>query len=134
MASIEDGLQTYLNTVSAVTNVCGTRIAPDQSSQKMSFPRIIYMKEHDAPFYSDAGDAGIKRASFSLECQGLTVADAETLRDATKAALDAFTGTMGSKEVKRCFIEAEYDTIYPAVHGEEQGVKSKTLEIELDYR
>jgi hypothetical protein len=140
--SVEDNLQAYLVTISAITTLTDHVlpvgnvhcVVPVQASQDLPFPRIVYEKTGDAPWYSDAGDSGLKEATFDIECQALTIHEAEAVRDATYTALSGYKGAMGTSTVAVCFIDNESDTAYPAVHGGEEGVKSKTLEVRLQYR
>jgi hypothetical protein len=146
--SIEDSLGTALLAQAAITATVGAiplntggsvpSIAPMQSVEdfKNSFPRIVFLKTADAPVYSDAGPAALRRAEFEIECQGHTIADAETVRSAVNAYLNpsgGFRGALGSNTVNRLFVTDEHDTPHPAIHGEEIGVRAKTMAIEVDY-
>lgn len=144
--SIEDSLQADLAadvTVRATVSTDPvTAIAPLNASERLAFPRIILVKESDIPTYSNAGAHALSKARFMIECQSKgqkAIAQIEATRDAVKNHLSGIgnNASIGSptvsRTINRLFITDEYDTPYPAIHGEELGVMAKTLEIELDY-
>ncbi len=140
--SIEDSFQAYLAAQASVTATISTTpvtaIAPVTGSEGLAFPRIIFEKTSDVPVYYAGGKSGLGRARFHIECQarGATaLAQAETTRTAVKTLISGIgnNATVGSSKVQRLFIEDDFDVFYPAIHGEEIGVRAKGLEIEMDY-
>lgn len=139
--SIEDQFQTYLigqASVTATVSASPIGIAPVTAAEGLAFPRIVFEKTSDVPVYADSGDTGLARARFTIECQsrGVTaLADAEAARNAVKSLLSGIgNGTaFGTNKIHRLFIENDLDVPYPAIHGEEIGVRAKGLEIEMDY-
>lgn len=138
--SIEDSLGTALAAQASITatvtqTTLNNGIVPDQQAEGTAFPRIIYRKTGDVPFYTDAGVSVLSRATFEIECQGTTISDAEAVRTAVKNYLSGLSGpaSLGTNKVNRCFITDDYDTPYPSIHGNETGVRAKTIEIEMDY-
>lgn len=138
--SIEDSLGTALLAQAAITSAVASSPAaiwPVQPPENQKgLPRIVYTKTSDMPVYSDAGPSDLRHCTFEIECHGATIADAETLRNAVNTYLNpaaGFLGALGGNKVMRLFITDEHDTLYPSVHADEISVRSKTLEIEMDY-
>lgn len=138
MASIEDGLYSYLSGVSAITTIVGSgsscRIAPIRMAEGVAFPRIIFQNTNGQPVYADSGDTGLAQDGFHIECQAQTVTGAGSLRNAVQTALSGYKGLMGSSKCEACFIVGGGDVDYVPQHGDETGVKAKSLEVEIHWR
>ena len=137
--SIETALYAYLSGQTALTTTlgtdsAGTAIWQDEARQGGAFPRIVYTIAGGEPTVSNAGPATLSRAEIDIECQGKTLADARTVRDALRPLVNG-KGNMSwsGTTVYRCAITAEYDTYYPPVHNEQPGVYAKVLSIEVDW-
>ena len=111
MAKAGPAVRSKLLTVSAVTDLVGTRFRPDALSQKETLPAIAYTQLISDHLQGLGGPVGLSVARIVVGCFADTHVDAENLGDKVRIALDGESGTFGSETVDICILE-EMDQDY----------------------
>lgn len=96
MATIEENLFTYLNTVSGITNLVGTRIYPFRIAQGSTMPCLTYQRistpriiTHDV-----SGKTGtLASPRFQFDAWGTTYAQVKSITEALRDALNGKSST-----------------------------------------
>lgn len=107
--TIEQGLYTHLAADGGVSALVSTRIYPQVIPQDVDLPAIAYQKISAPRDHTHDGPSGLVRARMQITCAGASYAVAKTLSEAVRAALDGFSGTMGSTTVNAVFLDNERD-------------------------
>jgi hypothetical protein len=96
MATVEESLYTYLNTVSGITSLVGTRIYPFRIAQGSTMPCLTYQRistpriiTHDV-----SGKTGtLASPRFQFDAWGVTYAQVKSITEALRDALNGKSST-----------------------------------------
>lgn len=109
--TIEEGLVTYLRSVSAITAVVGQRIYPrlvPQGNQSGSnLPAITYQMVSGNPLQSLSGSSGFTTERIQLNCWALDDSTARSLRELLRLNLDGYAGLMGTVTAYAVLVESK---------------------------
>lgn len=108
---VETALGTRLNAVSAVTDIVSTRIynsfAPNTASEgltKNANPYITYHQISDPGHHHMTGGSDIASTSFQIDGWARTTAARTSIKEALRTALEGFSGTVGSDDIRFIFL------------------------------
>ena len=108
--SIEAGVVTRLNAVTAVTDLVSTRIYADTLPDGETHPAIIYQLISTIPFDSNLNsDGGKFQSRIQLTLISDTKAQTVTLSDAVKTALQRFQGAASDVTILDSRLENIFD-------------------------
>lgn len=135
--SIRDDLRTYVLSKSSVTDLIGQRMYPQESPQAepgaTPYPRVVYRENGGQRTGSLEGANPQVRTAFSLDCQSKNGDEAVNIANALSNILDYFQGTMNGTTVQGVFVTRGPDSIDPPIDGNEKGVRTSTIDIDLWY-
>jgi len=109
MATIKDGLYTYLVSKSEITDLVGLKIFPNQAPNSSELPYITVAR------VASDGEHHLSDASkqvtdtFELEVFGRDSIEVENIAEAIRDKVDGFRGLMGSTEVGSALIVSQND-------------------------
>ena len=92
-----------------IAGVVAQRVYPNGFPQGAVRPAIAVSTAASEPYYDDAGEAGLDRARFQIDCQASTFGAAKDLAAAVRAALSAYTGDIAGYGVQLATLEDERD-------------------------
>jgi len=106
---IEDGLFSYLSNNAGVAAIVSNRIYPLVMAQKTTLPAITYQTTALRPDRSLAGNTGRMAATIQINAWAGTHVAVKQLAEALRAALNDYSGAMGSDTIERSRVETETD-------------------------
>lgn len=110
MASLEQGLITYLLTKSGVTDLVGTRVYPIRAPQSQTtYPLIVVTRVGSARVTDMGGEVGLAHARIQIDCWGKTQLSVINVEDAVRLVLSGYTGTAGTIAVRRAVYVGDND-------------------------
>ena len=124
---IEQAIKTELESTTALTALIGERIYYVKAPQDVETPYIVFFKVTGPREHSHDGASGLAHPRFQFSVFSTTYYEAKQIAEQLQAALQAFSGTMGTGtgvHVGACFYEDEND-LYE--------VESKLYHIAVDY-
>lgn len=107
--SLEASLFTFLTGAAGVTALVGTRVFPGVIPQGAAQPAIVYAKRSRNRQQLFCGTDGLKQTRVDIDCYATSYRQSVLLANAVTAALEDFSGTMGTTRVPRIFLETEVD-------------------------
>jgi hypothetical protein len=108
---IERAIVSVLTNDATVAALVGTRIYPLIMPQAASRPAITYQQIGGYRWQTVASAAGVVDSRFQLNCWGDDYADADSLADAVRQALDGYSGIAATVTIVAVQIEDEGDII-----------------------
>lgn len=118
--SLEAAVFSILSAATGVGAVAGDRIYPNALPQGVTYPAIRYQRISTARRYAIDAKQETAMSRLQIDCYATTLAEALSLADAARAALDFYTGTAGGTSIDRIYTEGERadyeDDPEPAVH------------------
>jgi hypothetical protein len=108
--TLEQGLVAHLQSDAGVSALVETRIYPLVVPQDATLPALAYQRISGPRDHAHDGPTGLARARVQLTYVASTYAAAKELAEAARAALDGFSGTMGTVSVDSCSLDNEVDT------------------------
>jgi len=106
---IEDGLYNYLSNNAGVAAIVSNRIYPLVMAQKTTLPAITYQTTALRPDRGLDGNSGRMTATIQINAWAETHVEAKNLAEALRAALNDYSGAMGSDTIQRSRVENETD-------------------------
>ena len=107
--TIEEALDTYLQSNTDLTELIGTRLYPKKLPQKPTLPAVVYHRISGPREHSMDGSSGLAHPRFQFDMYGRTYAAAKDVSDKMRLALDAFKGTIGGVDINGAFLEDDSD-------------------------
>ena len=131
---IEKALVNILQNDAAVANVVAARIYPETMPQGASLPVIIYHIISGAWDITMDGEMNLARSRFQFDQWAAEYKQARELSDAVRAALDGYSGTVGTVEIEAIRLLDEDDLFadLPDVEGLRRS--GKRLDFEIWYK
>jgi hypothetical protein len=108
---METGLYSYLISKTAITALVATRIYPLIAPEGAAYPFLIYQRISTQHEHNMAGSSGLATATVQLDAYSDTYAEAKSIGNAIRTALDGYRGSMGGTFVSRCHIGDERDLL-----------------------
>ena len=121
MADVGKAMRTRLLSVSAVTNLVGTRIYPLTLPQGVTLPAVRYQRISGNSDNYVAGTTGAAMARIQFDVFANSYASGEALREAIRQAIDPFTGTSSGVIIHSCNAANHMDLFDFPVHGDSAG-------------
>jgi len=109
---IEQAIKKELLADSGITDLIGERLYYVKSPQDVISPYVVFLKASGPREYSHGGASKLARPRFQFSCFATTYYVAKQIAEAIRAAIEAFSGTMGGAggvEVGSCFCINESD-------------------------
>jgi len=109
---IEQAIKKELLTDSGITSLIGERLYYVKAPQDVTKPYIVFLKASGPREYSHDGVSKLAHPRFQFSCFATTYYEAKQIAEAIRAAIEAFSGTMGGDggvEVGSCFYINESD-------------------------
>ena len=110
-----------------VSALVGTRIYPMLRTRGEVLPALVYTVISASPI-ATLNNSGYADDIFSVSCDDVTYAGAQSLADAVALALDNFTYTAGAPYIYACRLDSRAETIDNS--GERSGA---TYRVTLDF-
>jgi len=110
MATLEEGLFTYLSTNADVSALIGTRVFPLRMPERSTFPAIAYTRISGAREASHSGTSNLANSRVQISCWDRNYLTAKQVAQAVVKAMHAYSGAMGSITVYAAFCEDETDS------------------------
>ena len=122
---LEVGLYAFLAADSGLSALVGTRIYPLLLPQEPTLPAVVYQRISTNPLgHSNDGPDHLVRVRMQFRCHAATLLAAKGVADAVRAALDGYSGTMGTVDVKGVFRVDE---------GDDDEPETATFSVRADY-
>ena len=98
-----------LRDASSVDALIAGRVYVGAAPTSAIHPYMVVQQVSGSPLYAYVGNSGTARASIQVDAYAQTPAAATAMRDAIKATLEDYRGTMGDDSlfVKRCALREE---------------------------
>lgn len=109
MATIEEALYSLVTTDTAVAALISTRFTPIEVPQKSSLPAASYQVITTPREYDQDGPAGFASPRIQITITGQTYAEAKSVGNAIRSAINGYRGTVLSVVIFGIFLENEYD-------------------------
>lgn len=109
---IEQAIKKELMVASGVTDLISTRLYYVRAPQNVTKPYVVFFKVSAPREYSHNGVSGLAQSRFQFSCFATTYYVAKQITEAIRAAIEAFSGTMGGDGgagVGSCFCVNESD-------------------------
>ena len=100
MSDISKDVRTYLLTVSAVTDIVGSRIFPRMMPQGESLPAVVFSLIGSTSEPRLLGASGGVRALVQIDCYAETHIVCNNLAEKIRLSLHGYSGTAGSSTVE----------------------------------
>ena len=111
--SLKSEILSYLLTVTAITDIVGTRIWYEKLPEDAALPAISFSRISDPHKYTQSGDSGHRNPRIQFSCWAETDQAAEVLAETLSTSLTAFVGVFGSITIQSSFIENKVDMYDP---------------------
>lgn len=108
--TIEAGIYAHLIADSGVFGLVGTRIYPQVIPQDAEMPAMAYQRISGPRDHAHTGPTGLVSARVQLTCMAASYDGAKALGEAVRAAMDGYSGTMGTVTVDACLLDNEIDS------------------------
>jgi hypothetical protein len=120
--SLEASLSTFLTGDAGIAAFVGARVFPGVIPQSSEQPCIVYNKQSRGRQQLFCGTDGLKVTRMDIDCYAVSYRQSVELANAVTAALQDFSGTMGTTRVPRVFLETELDLsdIEPGLYRQSQ--------------
>ena len=109
---IEQAILKELLADSGITSLIGERLYYVKAPQDVVKPYVAFFKASAPREYSHDGASKLAHPRFQFSCFATTYYEAKQITEAIRAAIEAFSGTMGGAggvEVGHCFLINESD-------------------------
>ncbi len=115
MTTIEDGLHSHLAADAGVSALVAARIYPLWAPQKPTAPYVVYSRINTERLHHLSGSSALANPHFQFDVFAETFADMVAVAAALRAALDNYSGGMGSPvlTVGSVMVVDERDTFEP---------------------
>jgi len=110
---LEAGLQAFLLTQSAVTDLTSTRIAGGLMPEGEDFPALTYTTGKFTDVYSMAGESDVASATINIGCWGSTYREAKHLFERLRDVTAGKQMTWGDYNVT-CFLDGGEAEVFAA--------------------
>ncbi len=120
--SFKSAVISELDNHSGLTGLVATRVNPGRVLDG-ELPYVTVVITQDAPQTHFGGDTGLNQVRFHVNCYGESALQAQNVADQVDAALNAFTGQLGTENLNTRFIkqvDASDDFLTPD-EGSQQG-------------
>lgn len=109
-ANIEQAMHSLISTAVAATT---PRVYPVLIPQGADLPLSVYQKVTGNRDHALGGFTGLTYSRFQIEAWAETYSEAKALMAAIAAALDDYSGTVGTVRIGSCLMQAERDFYEP---------------------
>jgi hypothetical protein len=120
MADLVTDYIAYLKTQTAVTDLVGTRIFPDTTTQDTLRPLVLVSLVSDVPT-DHVGGTNFAQARVQVDVIADKKITAAPVREALRSVTNYFRGTMGTQTIRGCTTETQRDDYAPPRTGEKLG-------------
>lgn len=104
---IEEAVRTYLLTISGLTSLVGTKILPDELSDGVALPAVLYQKISDVKTHSLTGQSSLERPIFQYSAYASTKSAAIAIKNQLKTALRDYQGTLSGLVIQKIELQNE---------------------------
>lgn len=115
------GVRTYLQTVSAITDVTSTRMYPDVLPQNATLPAIVFSVVSGLSVTHFTGSAELSQTRLQIDCIATTRITANSLGELVRKNLEHYTGAGGSEYIKVALAESPRYDYDPPRDASDQG-------------
>jgi hypothetical protein len=131
--NLDESFAVYLNSVSAVTAICGNRIYAEVAAQDAAAPRIVFSIAFPEAEMDDLSNDRAKLAKVTYEFRAMakTFDVARALGAAVQAALIGFHGVMGG--VGGAYISSICAAGRRSDYAAADGIRIMSCEFEIFY-
>ena len=130
---ITDSLIAFLTANAPVKAIVGPNIWPDIASRTTALPCLVLQQTSLVHGKTLSGDSGSDVANYTIHCYAALYSAAELLARTVDAALNGFSGTMGSVTAQECWTIDARDGIYVAQEVGEQREYWKQLDLTIRF-
>jgi len=130
--AFESGLVTYLETVTALTNIVSTRIYPLIAPQGSIYPYLIYLKASGSTEHHMTSASDLRLDTYQFDCYG-TYTQVKSVEDALRGALDGYRGAAGTETIRVCHLQSVRDSHEPDRIGSATGNFRVSLDFLIGY-
>ena len=126
--SLNSDLHTHLQTVAAITALVGTRIYRVNATQNAARPYIVFSRISEPGDYDHGGKTNWREARYQFDIVGDTVDSVTSVREALETALDAHSGTWGSRVIYLVTKDTDND-----VHLEDTNRRQNSIDFLIQH-
>lgn len=105
MSVIEEALPARLESVTAVTDLVGTRIYPKRAPEGVTRPFLTFQRISSFREVAFGTNPGLAKPRFQFTAWGDTEAQVQAVVTAVRQALERFRGTVLGVEILDCFVD-----------------------------
>jgi hypothetical protein len=131
--SIETALVYVLQHNGPIASLVGDRIYPNFAERDSVHPCIIYTKIDGTDVKSADGSTDLTYSHFQVTCWADTYGEAVVLRDAVKACLDDYVGTVSTIQIVDCVATSDFDSPSLEPESDASNEFGRILEFEVWY-
>jgi len=129
---IEEAMKAYLLTKTGLTALISTRIAPDDISDGLSLPCVVYQKTSDSKDHFLTGQSNLERPVFQFSAYATTKATARAITNQLKTALCDYHGTLSGLVIQK--VELQDENASCDITGDGAGkVYVEDLDFQINY-
>jgi len=131
---IEEGLRTYLLTITEVAALSGAKVYCERSPQSIGGSTHVVTERIDGEFNNSLdGTGGLRFAEFDIDCKATSLSAAGALADAIEAAIDDYTGSMGDETCEAVLMLDRANRNEPYDDNSDNFRSVVTLTLQLQY-
>jgi len=133
MATIKDGLFTYLTSKTEITSLVGTKIFPNNVPNSAELPYVAVSRvSSDGEHYLGGASKQVTDV-FELEVYGRTSLEVEGISEAIRDKTDGFKGLMGSTEVGSALIDGQSDVFIVDDQGKDKQLFRISITLNISH-
>lgn len=112
-----------------------TRITPVEATQRSALPYIVYRSRTHEHVHAHDGPGGLAFGVFLVTCWAETYAEAQTMANAVRRALNGLSkGTHSDVQFEGVFLQGSDDHPDPEIDGGSSSTKGVQLSFLVQYR
>jgi len=113
MSLVEEALVARLGSVSALTDLVGTRISPLRAPENEPVPYVVYQRIAGTREVAFGADPGMARARIQVSAWDASYSGVKAVQTQLRLALERWRGTVNGVEILDTFIETDLDDYEP---------------------
>lgn len=125
---IEQAIYKLLSTAPDVTAIVKTRIYGNVAPQGKPLPYITYTRIDADHYHHMGGMSGLANMRIQVDCWSGMYPQVKWLAEKVRLALDAFSGDVGSHDVRSILLESDNDLHVTPFRGDDNGVHRQSMD------
>jgi hypothetical protein len=114
---VKQELYDYLIAHAGIGTAVGDRIWQDVAKPGETKPFIVFTRVSENHDHTMAGPSSMAFQRIQIDCYATTAAARETVSEAVRNALDGYSGTLGTVNVREIWLDSQRDSYDEPISG-----------------